>query len=67
MAKKKTNTSKSESIEVKAEEVHGPSKHWQSFKVLKKFPTDGKTYEVGETFRHYDERVINFLKSQKII
>lgn len=42
-------------------------KHWQSFKVLKRFPTDEKVYEVGEIFRHYDKRVINFLKSKNII
>lgn len=40
---------------------------WQSFKVLKRFPTDEKIYEVGEVFRHNDKRVINFLKSKNII
>lgn len=41
--------------------------HLQSFKVKKKFPTEDKVYEVGDTFKHYDKRVINFLKSQNII
>lgn len=44
-----------------------PTKHWQSFKVKIKFPTEDKTYDVGETFRHYDKKVINFLKSKNII
>lgn len=42
-------------------------KYWQSFKVLKEFPTNGKVYKVGETFKHYDKQVINFLKSKNII
>jgi hypothetical protein len=42
-------------------------KHWQSFKVLKQFPTSEKIYEVGETFKHHDKKVINFLKINKII
>lgn len=44
-----------------------PVLHWQSFKVLKRFPTDDRVYEVGEIFRHNDKRVINFLKSKNII
>jgi len=39
----------------------------KSFKVLKEFPTQDKTYKVGETFKHNDKRVINFLKSKNII
>lgn len=39
----------------------------QSFKVKKRFPTEDKVYEVGDTFRHHDKRVINFLKSKNII
>ena len=55
--------------EVEAEE---PKKVWQSFKVKKEFPTTdeygvNKTYQVGENFKHYDKRVINFLKTQNII
>lgn len=49
------------------EETKEPVKHWQSFKVLKEFPTSEKTYQEGETFKHYDKRVINFLKINKII
>lgn len=44
-----------------------PVLHWQSFKVKKEFPTDEKVYAVGETFKHHDKRVINFLKSKNII
>lgn len=55
--------------EVEAEE---PKKVWQSFKVKKEFPTTDengitKVYQVGENFKHYDKRVINFLKTQNII
>ena len=39
----------------------------QSFKVLKQFQTSVKTYEVGDTFLHNDKRVINFLRTNKII
>lgn len=39
----------------------------QSFKILKKFQTSVKNYEVGDTFLHNDERVINFLRTNKII
>jgi len=64
------NKKKNEQIEKKPIEQEQPKevqKHWQSFKVLKQFPTSEKTYQVGEKFNHYDKRVINFLKSQKII
>lgn len=60
-------TKKQEKAESKKDEAHEPAKHWQNFKVLKKFPTEDKIYEVGDTFKHYDKRVINFLKSQNII
>ena len=43
------------------------SKNWQSFKVLKEFPTQCKFYHAGDIFKHYDKRVINFLKTNKII
>ena len=39
----------------------------QSFKILKQFQTSEKIYEVGDTFLHNDKRVINFLKTNKII
>ena len=39
----------------------------QSFKVLKRFETSDKIYEVGDTFLHNDKRVINFLRTNKII
>ena len=39
----------------------------QSFKVLKRFETSEKIYEVGDTFLHNDKRVINFLRTNKII
>lgn len=39
----------------------------QSFKVLKAFETSDKNYKVGDTFQHNDKRVINFLKTNKII
>lgn len=57
-------TKKKKPVEEMAKET---PKNWQSFKVLKEFPTDGKVYKVGETFKHYDKRVINFLKSKNII
>jgi hypothetical protein len=57
---------------IEQEQPKEVQKNWQSFKVLKQFPTmtpDNvvKVYLVGEKFNHYDKRVINFLKSQKII
>ena len=39
----------------------------QSFKVLKRFETSEKIYEVGDTFLHNDKKVINFLRTNKII
>jgi hypothetical protein len=39
----------------------------QSFKILKEFTTSERTYKVGDTFRHNDKRVINFLRTNKII
>lgn len=39
----------------------------QSFKILKEFQTAEKVYKVGDTFLHNDERVINFLRTNKII
>ena len=39
----------------------------QSFKILKEFQTSEKTYRIGDTFLHNDKRVINFLRTNKII
>ena len=39
----------------------------QSFKILKEFATAGKVYKVGDIFLHDDKRVINFLRTNKII
>lgn len=39
----------------------------QSFKILKEFATNDKVYKVGDTFLHNDKRVINFLRTNKII
>lgn len=39
----------------------------QSFKILKEFQTVEKVYKVGDTFLHNDKRVINFLRTNKII
>lgn len=39
----------------------------QSFKILKEFATAQKVYKVGDTFLHNDKRVINFLRTNKII
>lgn len=42
-------------------------KKLQSFKLKLPFKTADKQYNVGDTFEHNDKRVINFLKSKKII
>jgi len=39
----------------------------QEFSLKKRFPTEKKVYEVGDIYRTNDNRIINFLKSQKII
>lgn len=39
----------------------------QSFKILKEFTTSEKLYKAGDTFYHNDKRVINFLRTNKII
>ena len=39
----------------------------QSFKVLKRFETSEKIYEVGDTFLNKNKKVINFLRTNKII
>lgn len=39
----------------------------QSFKILKEFQTAEKVYKVGDDFLHNDKRVINFLRTNKII
>ena len=44
-----------------------PEEKKQSFKILKEFQTSQGTYKVGDTFLHNDKRVINFLRTNKII
>ena len=44
-----------------------PEEKKQSFKILKEFTTSELTYKIGDTFRHNDKRVINFLRTNKII
>jgi hypothetical protein len=44
-----------------------PEEKKQSFKILKEFSTSERVYQVGETFLHNDKRVINFLRTNKII
>jgi hypothetical protein len=62
MAKKKKVVTESNVIPEPTPEVKK-----QSFKVLKQFQTSAKIYEVGDTFLHNDKRVINFLRTNKII
>lgn len=59
-----TKDNKPNKEEVAPKEI---SKNWQEFTLLKDFPTDGKKYRAGETFKHYDTKVIAFLRTQKII
>jgi len=63
MAKKKKEAK--EQINVIPEAM--PEVKKQSFKILKEFTTSEGTYSVGDTFRHNDKRVINFLRTNKII
>jgi len=44
-----------------------PEEKKQSFKILKEFTTSEGTYKIGDTFLHNDKRVINFLRTNKII
>ena len=62
MAKKKKAVTESNYIPDAMPEVKK-----QSFKILKQFQTSAKIYEVGDTFLHNDKRVINFLRTNKII
>lgn len=62
MAKARLEKGKPEPKEASTEE-----KKWQEFKILKKFPTSAKIYMPGDKFKHHDQRVINFLKTHKII
>ena len=62
MAKKKKAVTESNIIQEPTPEVKK-----QSFKILKQFQTSAKIYEVGDTFLHNDKRVINFLRTNKII
>lgn len=63
--KKKKNKPIEEEVNIIPEAK--PEVKKQSFKVLKDFPTSDKDYKVGDTFQHNDKRVINFLKTNKII
>ena len=47
--------------------VPTPEVKKQSFKILKEFQTAEKVYKVGDTFLHNDKKVINFLRTNKII
>lgn len=62
MAKKKNTVTESNYIPDAMPEVKK-----QSFKILKEFQTAEKVYKVGDTFLHNDKRVINFLRTNKII
>jgi hypothetical protein len=62
MAKKKTKETESNVIPAPMPEIKK-----QSFKILKEFQTADKVYKVGDTFLHNDKRVINFLRTNKII
>ena len=62
MAKKKKVVTESNVIPELEKEVKK-----QSFKILNEFQTAEKVYKVGDTFLHNDERVINFLRTNKII
>ena len=62
MAKKKQKETESNVIPDPTPEVKK-----QSFKILKEFQTAEKVYKVGDTFLHNDKRVINFLRTNKII
>ena len=44
-----------------------PEEKKQSFKILKEFTTSKLTYKIGDTFLHNDKKVINFLRTNKII
>lgn len=39
----------------------------KNFKIIKPFVTEKKTYNVGDEFKHNDKKVVNFLKTNKII
>ena len=62
MAKKKKAVTESNIIQEPTKKIKK-----QSFKILKEFQTSAKIYEVGDTFLHNDKRVINFLRTNKII
>lgn len=62
MAKKKKAVAESNIIPKPMPEVKK-----QSFKILKEFTTAEKVYKVGDAFLHNDKRVINFLRTNKII
>lgn len=64
MAKKLKNEAK-EQINIIPEAM--PEVKKQSFKILKAFETSEAIYKVGDTFLHNDKRVIDFLRTNKII
>lgn len=64
MAKKKKQEA-TEQVNIIPEAM--PEVKKQSFKILKEFTTSGRTYNIGDTFLHNDKRVINFLRTNKII
>ena len=64
MAKNK-NKAPTEEINIIPEAM--PEVKKQSFKILKEFQTSEAIYKVGDTFKHNDKRVINFLRTNKII
>jgi len=65
MAKRIKNKEAKEQINVIPDAM--PEVKKQSFKILKEFTTSEGTYKLGDTFRHNDKRVINFLRTNKII
>lgn len=65
MAKRIKNKEAKEQINVIPQAM--PEVKKQSFKILKEFTTSDRVYQVGETFLHNDKRVINFLRTNKII
>lgn len=63
MAKKKNKATEEKNIIPQVK----PEVKMQYFKVLKEFETIDGVYRVGDTFKHNDKRVINFLKTNNII
>lgn len=51
----------------KETEVLDVKNQLQSFTLLKNFETEYKKYKVGDLFSHSNEKVINYLKTNKYI